>query len=70
MICQSILVLISTFDILRYISRRYETAAIFGILTSEILKVFDEILLGISGASDDGVLVKLGKRLIFVIVIG
>ncbi|CAF5023013.1 unnamed protein product, partial [Rotaria sp. Silwood1] len=49
---------------------RFETAAIFGILTFEVLKVFEEILLPANEASDDGVLVKLGKRMVIVVVIG
>jgi hypothetical protein len=49
---------------------RFETAAIFGILTSEILKVFDEILLAISEASADGVMIIFLKRMVIVILIG
>jgi len=52
------------------IENRYEMAAIFGILTFEILKVFDEILLAVSGASIDGVLIKFGKRIVVVVIVG
>ena len=49
---------------------RYETAAIFGILTSEILKVFDEVLLAIGEASVDGLMIIFLKRIVIVILIG
>lgn len=68
MICQSILDYVSV-DLHRD-TDRYKTAAILGILTVEILKVFDEVLRAKSGSSDDGVLVKFGGRIVVVIVIG
>ena len=49
---------------------RWETAAILGVLTFEILKVFDDALLAVTESADDGVLVKLGKKIILVIIIG
>ena len=49
---------------------RYETAAIFGLLTSEILKVFDEVLLAVGEASVDGVMIVFLKRIVIVILIG
>ncbi|CAF1079200.1 unnamed protein product [Rotaria sordida] len=62
-------VLLSPIDSNKKINR-YESAAIFGILTFEILKVFDEVLLTINETSADGVLVKFGKRIFVVIVQG
>ena len=49
---------------------RYETAAIFGLLTSEILKVFDEILVAIGEASVDGLMIVFLKRIVIAILIG
>lgn len=49
---------------------RAETAAILGILTFEILKVFDDIFLAVSGSADGGILTKLIKQTIIIIVVG
>ncbi|CAF1333265.1 unnamed protein product [Adineta ricciae] len=45
-------------------------AAIFGILTFEILLFFDEVLLAISGTSNDGVMIIFLKRIFLAILIG
>ncbi|CAF0753896.1 unnamed protein product [Adineta ricciae] len=52
------------------IKNRYQTAAIFGILTFEILLFFDEVLLAISGTSNDGVMIIFLKRIFLAILIG
>ena len=49
---------------------RIETAAVLAILTFEILKVFDGLLLAITQSPEDGVLTKLGKQIVVAIVIG
>ncbi|UJR12020.1 hypothetical protein I4U23_016198 [Adineta vaga] len=51
-------------------TNRYKIAAIFGILTSEILIFFDEILLAISGTSNDGIIIILLKRILITMLIG
>ncbi len=69
LISQSILGFLSSTDPY-YNINRYVAPAIFGILTFEILKFFNEILLSISGGSDDGVLIILLKRIVVVSLIG
>ncbi len=65
---QSILGIFLPIDLYHKRNRR-ETAAVFGILTFEILKVFDDVLLAISEASGDGVLVIFLKRIVVVFLI-
>ena len=64
----SILVILSPSDLHQTVDRA-ETVAIFGILTFEILKVFDDVLVAVSGSAD-GILTKLGKQILIVILIG
>jgi hypothetical protein len=66
---QSILGILSPIDLYHKMNR-YETAAVFGILTFEILKVFDDVLLAISETSSEGVLVIFLKRIVVVFLIG
>lgn len=56
-------------EIYGYVNR-YETSAIFGILTFEILKMFDELLIAKSGSSDDGVIRISLKRILLVFLLG
>jgi hypothetical protein len=52
------------------IANRFPSAAIFGILAYEVLKIFEELLFGSSRVSNYGVLVELLLRILTVSAAG
>ncbi len=53
-----------------HIRNRFETAAVFGILAFELLKIFEELLFGLVHTSKHGALVELFLRMGTVVLVG
>ena len=49
---------------------RFTTAAVFGILAFEVLKIFEQILLGSWESSNNGVLIEVIMRMAIVMITG